>query len=245
VTGSRGLAILIGTAIAFFATYSEAAQPTLSKERVLFHTNCGDIVIALYPDVAPKHTQQILDMVKARVYEDVSIFRVEPGFLAQIDAFNPNARGVTSEQLQVVKNIPGEFSDIKHERGLISMARYDDPNSATSSFSFMLGSAPHLDGKYTILGEVVAGMDVLKLIEEIPTDDTHHPKFPINIKKTEIVDADALPSIKLEPAHDPEMPGGRSRTIYGIFAVLAFSLTVGTALWKTIFDKPPGQAKAA
>ncbi|MES2854810.1 MAG: peptidylprolyl isomerase [Bdellovibrionota bacterium] len=241
--GLREAALIVVLAIAFFVTAAHGATGTvdkktvLSKERVVLHTNAGDIVLALYPEVAPKHVEQILKMVEAGVYKDVSIFRLEPGFVAQIDSFNPNDKGVTNEQLDIVKDIPAEFSDIKHVRGLVSMARYDEPDSATSSFSFMLGSAPHLDGKYTVFGEIVEGMDVIGQIESVAVEGTK-PLVPLRIKSAEIVSASALPSMVLVKAHAPELPGGKTRVFFILFAAAAFLLTVGTAVWKTIFDKP-------
>jgi cyclophilin family peptidyl-prolyl cis-trans isomerase len=237
----RPTAILIALVLAFFATVSRASDRVLSKERLIMHTNAGDIVIALYPEVAPLHTAQILKMARAQVYEGVQIFRLEPGFVAQIESFNPDGHNATDEQRKLVQNIPAEFSSIKHVRGLISMARYDDPNSATSSFSFMLGDAPHLDGRYTIVGEIVDGMDVLGAIERVPVVDGNHPVVPLEIKSTDVVSAANLSSVTLEKAHEPEMPGERTRLLFGILSALAFTGTVGMAIWKTIFDKPPSK----
>ena len=113
------------------------------------------------------------------VYDSTTIFRIEPGFVAQVTNAQNRQKALSKEQHQAITAIPAEFSKLKHRPGLLSMARDDDDvNSAETSFSFMLGRAPELDGKYTIIGEVVWGQPLLAMIAKDPTDGRKRPFTP-------------------------------------------------------------------
>ena len=106
------------------------------------------------------------------------------------------------------------------------MARFDDINSAEASFSFMLGTAPHLDGQYTIFGEVVQGLDVLSAIESTPTGSDSKPTIDILIQRTEVVSTHHLGELKLAGAMTPTMSDEPYQLFFEIFAALAFTVTV-------------------
>ncbi|KAE8729985.1 Peptidyl-prolyl cis-trans isomerase CYP23 [Hibiscus syriacus] len=99
------------------------------------------------------------------------VFQVDKGFVAQVaDVAGGRSAPMNEEQRrEAEKTIVGEFSDVKHVRGILSMGRYSDPDSAQSSFSILLGDAPHLDGQYAIFGKVTKGDDTLRKLEELPT----------------------------------------------------------------------------
>ncbi len=218
--------------------------PELSNDRVIFHTNLGDIAVGFYPSVAPKHVAQILEMVRAGVYTGTAIYRIEPGFVAQLSNFDQRAVPLSDAERAVVNKLPGEFSPIHHRRGLLSMARYDDPNSAESSFSFMLGDAPHLDGKYTIFGAVVGGMEVLDKIEQVPTATRSEPTEDVTINSAEVITAAQLAETRLEPAHQPVLPGQKSNAYFEVFAALMFAITIALPIIKALMAKsPPALAK--
>jgi len=156
--------------------------------RVLFRTSLGDLVFKLYPDVAPQTVAHVLELIKAGAYDTTQIYRVEPGFVAQTGLVSDRATPMTPEQQALVHSIPAEFSQIPHRRGLLSMARQDnDVNSGESSFSILLGNAPHLDGKYTIFGEVIKGFDVLDKIEHVQRNATNQPSTRLEIKKVKVL----------------------------------------------------------
>jgi cyclophilin family peptidyl-prolyl cis-trans isomerase len=164
--------------------------PRVGDERVLLRTNRGDLVLAFYPDVAPKHTAQILKLVRMGLYDTTYIHRVEPGFVAQLTNVQNRREPLSPEQLAAIQKLPAEFSPIKHRAGLLSMAREDaDVNSAETSFSFMLAAAPHLDGKYTIFGEVQFGRPLLAMISGEPRDAKNTPRSPINIERATVLSA--------------------------------------------------------
>ncbi len=198
----------------------------ISEERIIFHTNFGDLAVALYPQVAPRHCAQILDMTKFGIYTGAHIFRIESGFVAQVENYDNREKALTDDQLRRIHKLPAEFSSYKHRRGLLSMARFDDINSAEASFSFMLGPAPHLDGQYTIFGEVVKGLDVLAAIEATPVIGTSQPIIDVVIQTAEVVSAKELDSMKLAGAKIPTIPDAPYQLFFEVFACLAFSVTV-------------------
>jgi len=163
--------------------------PKISEERIVFHTIEGDIILALYPEAAPEHVNQILQLVELGVYDTTHFFRVEPGFIIQISSAHDRSGGpLSDEQKSAIKKIKAEFSDIKHEKGILSMARYpEDPDSAETSFSILLNDAPHLDKQFTIFGKVVSGYDTIERILEIPRSLNHKPEVRVEISSAELV----------------------------------------------------------
>ena len=121
----------------------------------------GDVTIKLRPDLAPNHVQQIGELANEGFYDGVPFHRVIPGFMAQGgDGGNHNGTGGSTRP-----NIKQEFSKEPHVRGVCSMARTNDPNSANSQFFICFDDARFLDGQYTVWGEVTDGMD---LIDALP-----------------------------------------------------------------------------
>ena len=143
----------------------------------------GKIEIELYPDIAPKTVANFLKLVGEGFYDGLIFHRVIPGFMIQ--GGDPLGNGMGGAK----QNLFGEFrangfnNPIKHERGVISMARAYDPNSASSQFFIMHANAPHLDGQYAAFGRVVSGMEVVDEIASIPTDYSDRPKIAMRMKK--------------------------------------------------------------
>lgn len=156
--------------------------------RLLMHTMAGDLLLELDPDLAPKHTQQLLKLVVNGVYDGVHFHRAEPGFVLQLS--NATDRLIPLNQIQkgLIRNLPLEVSAVKHRRGVLSMARWEDrPDSAQTSFSILLGDAPHLDGKYTVIGRVLVGMDVVDELVAVPKDQFGKPVLRLGVSHTELV----------------------------------------------------------
>ena len=129
----------------------------------------GTIVIDLLPEVAPKHVAQIVALAKAGEYDDVVFHRVIDGFMAQTGDVQFGKAGGTPEAgmgQSEMPNIPAEFSSLSFDRGVVGMARSQDPDSANSQFFITLAAAPHLDGQYTIVGRVISGMEVVDAIKK-------------------------------------------------------------------------------
>ena len=149
--------------------------------------NGGKIELELYPEAAPKTVANFLKLVGQGFYDGLIFHRVIPGFMIQGGDPQGNGMGGADE------NIIGEFkangfdNPIKHVRGVISMARAFNPNSASSQFFIMHKNAPHLDGQYAAFGKVVSGMEVVDEIASIPTDYSDRPKIAVRIKTVTIV----------------------------------------------------------
>ena len=137
------------------------AQPLpagLDKQNaIVIDTTKGRIVIKLRPDLAPKHAERIKLLAREGYYNNVPFHRVIDGFMAQTgDGQNFNGTGGSK-----YPNLPAEFSSVPYKRGIVGMARTSDPNSANSQFFIMFADGPALNGKYTVIGEVVSGMEVV------------------------------------------------------------------------------------
>lgn len=175
------LALIVGWSTAIHA------DPRVAEEHIVLTTDFGDLVIALYPDVAPAHVAQILKLVKLGAYDSTHFFRVIPGFIVQLSDVNFRIRPLTTQQAAAVTPIKAEFSDtLKHVKGILSMARWDDPDSATSSFSIMLDDAPFLDGRYTIFGKLVSGGSVVNRMLGVPREK-ETPKMSIIVRKAYVI----------------------------------------------------------
>ena len=122
---------------------------------ILMETEEGNISIELYPDVAPNTVANFKALAAGGYYDGLSFHRVIPGFMAQGGC--PRGDGTGGPGYQV----KAEFNKIKHERGVLSMARAADPDSAGSQFFICFAAHPHLDGQYTVFGKVTEGMDVV------------------------------------------------------------------------------------
>jgi peptidylprolyl isomerase len=178
-----------------------AKGPPVGDERILLHTNRGDLVLGLYDSIAPKHAAQIRKLVRLGVYDTTSIFRVEPGFVAQVVNAQNRKSALTPAQHAAIAPIPAEFSKlVQHRAGVLSMAHDDDDvNSAETSFSFVLGRARELDGKFTVFGEVEFGQGLLTKIQHEPRDQQNRPYYPIVIERGEVKTAQQI--AELQAAH--------------------------------------------
>jgi peptidyl-prolyl cis-trans isomerase B (cyclophilin B) len=148
--------------------FASASAEELASYRAVIATSMGDITIEVLPDRAPNHVRQFLRLAAAGVYDGTAIHRVVPGFVAQGGHLPTRREPLDERQQSYVRPLQPEFSSTPHERGTVSMARLDDPASATSSFFIVLARAQALDGQYTVFGRVVGGLDVLQRIETAP-----------------------------------------------------------------------------
>ena len=148
--------------------FSTETVQELAAYRAVLETASGPITIELFPDKAPGHVRQFLRLAQARVYDGMAFHRVAPGFVIQTGALATRAAPLTEKQQKLVHNMAPEFNDTKHVKGIVSMARGDDPGSATTSFFICTGTSTALDGQYTAFGRVVDGMAAVDAIEAAP-----------------------------------------------------------------------------
>jgi len=131
------------------------------QNAILLDTSSGRVVIRLRPDLAPKHAERIKTLTREKFYDNAPFHRVIAGFMAQTG--DPTGTGTGKSKYP---DLPAEFSDVPFTRGVVGMARSQSPNSANSQFFIMYGDVPSLNGKYTVVGEVVSGMDVVDRIKK-------------------------------------------------------------------------------
>ena len=148
--------------------------------------NGKEIEIELMPEFAPKTCENFESLVKRGFYDGLIFHRVIPGFMIQGGDPLGNGMGGSKEKIHGEFRSNGHNNPIKHERGVISMARAYDKNSASSQFFIMHANAPHLDGDYAAFGKVVSGIEVVDEIASIPTDYSDRPKIAIRIKRAYI-----------------------------------------------------------
>lgn len=149
--------------------------------------NGKQIKIELYPEIAPKTAANFEKLVKEGFYNGLIFHRVIPGFMIQGGCPNGTGMGGPGYTIQGEFAANGIKNDLKHERGVISMARAMDPNSAGSQFFIMHADAPHLDGQYAAFGKVAEGMDVVDEIAAADTDYMDKP-FTAQVMKTVTID---------------------------------------------------------
>jgi peptidyl-prolyl cis-trans isomerase B (cyclophilin B) len=169
--------LTIGAAAALAAPkVSKPTPPTneelakYAKAKATITTKYGTIVVKFFPDLAPMHVKNFITLAEAGFYNGTPFHRVIPGFMIQ--GGDPNGTGTGGPGY----TIPAEFTTKKkHTAGILSMARTSDPNSAGSQFFIMVATSTHLDGQYSIFGEVVEGMDAVNKIVSTPRDRGDKP----------------------------------------------------------------------
>ena len=150
------LKLIFHTFVIFLVNGTQADEPKV-LHLVL---ESGVVKIQTFPDKAPKTVKRIIKLAESGFYDGLTFHRVISGFMAQ--GGDPNGDGTGGSG----QNIKAEFNDIKHERGIVSMARANDPDSADSQFFICYDSHPFLDGKYTVWGKVTEGMNLIDRIPE-------------------------------------------------------------------------------
>jgi len=142
--------------------------PELGAYRAVLETSAGPISIEFFPDKAPNHVRQFLRLAQAGVFDNMAFHRVAVGFVIQTGSITTRSTPLSDKQQRLIHPLQPEFNDTKHVKGTVSMARGDDPASATTSFFICTAAAPALDGKYTAFGRVVDGMAAVDAIEASP-----------------------------------------------------------------------------
>ena len=159
---TRVLAVLF----AIMCAASASAQPLPAgldpQNTLILDTTQGKIFIKLRNDIAPLHAERLKQLARDHFYDNVPFHRVIDGFMAQTgDGQNGNGTGGSK-----YPNLKAEFSNVPYTRGAVGMARTNDPNSANSQFFIMFADGPFLNGKYTVMGEVVSGMDTVDKLKK-------------------------------------------------------------------------------
>jgi len=155
--------------------------------QAIIETNFGNIVIEFFPDKAPRHVENFIKLANDGYYDGTTFHRVIPGFMIQ--GGDPNTKSddrSTHGQGGPGYTINAEFNDISHVRGIVSMARTNDPNSAGSQFFIIVSDSIFLDNQYTVFGRVVEGIDVADKIVNVPRDNLDNPNDRVVVKRISI-----------------------------------------------------------
>ncbi|MDT7042324.1 peptidylprolyl isomerase [Candidatus Nitronereus thalassa] len=180
-----GILVLLGSGQAWAngPKVLPVAEEKGKAPRVLLKTKFGEMEIVFFPELAPKHVESFLTLAKKGFYNGTIFHRVIPGFMIQGGDPNTKDPGRRNEYGTGGPGytVPAEFNKIPHERGILSAARTADPNSAGSQFFIMVAKSPHLDGQYTVFGEVVKGIEVADKIVSQPRDRRDMPLERIEI----------------------------------------------------------------
>jgi peptidyl-prolyl cis-trans isomerase B (cyclophilin B) len=169
--------------------FSKEEIQKMAETRAIIETTLGEMEIKFFPEKAPNHVNNFISLAKTGFYNGTTFHRVIPGFMIQggdpksKDAANRAAHGTGGPGY----TLKAEFNDISHKRGIVSMARSQDPDSAGSQFFICVADAPWLDGMYTVFGELVSGMDVADRIVSQPRDTRDNPieRVEINVRIVE------------------------------------------------------------
>jgi peptidyl-prolyl cis-trans isomerase B (cyclophilin B) len=189
-----GVLLVIGllTGCGGKADVKPVAPPPIPGPKAIIKTKFGDMHIKLYPDVAPNHVENFIKLAKSGFYDGTIFHRVIPGFMIQ--GGDPNTKnslrkdtygqgGPKDEKGNPIL-LKAEFSDIPHKRGIVSMARANEPDTAGSQFFVVVEQSPFLDGKYTVFGEVTKGLGVADRIVSVPKNDHDLPNERIEMTVT-------------------------------------------------------------
>ncbi len=166
-----------------FKKFTEEEIRKMGQTTAVIETKFGNIELKFFPEVAPNHVNNFIELAKKGFYDGTTFHRVIPGFMIQ--GGDPNSKNPDKSTHGIGGpgyTIKAEFNDKPHKKGTLSMARAQHPDSAGSQFFICVADAPSLDRKYTVFGEVVSGMEVAEKIVNQPRDRRDNPDERIEMK---------------------------------------------------------------
>ena len=189
--------LTISIFIAGCGSKEKGKESIMDKDNAVISTKFGDIVLEFFDDIAPKHVESFKLHAQNGYYNGTTFHRVIPGFMIQggdpLTKSDDRSRhgtggnaakyfGIGTESDESTWDLPAEFSPTPHERGILSMARSQNPDSGGSQFFICVADARFLDNQYTVFGKVVSGMDVVDAIVSAPRDARDNPNDRIEMK---------------------------------------------------------------
>jgi len=174
-----------GTATIKGEPFDGASIEKMNGQCVTLETEQGAIVIEVLAAKAPESARNFLNLAATGAFDTTSFSRVVPGFVIQGGDLATSEKWNAQLSKRAEKHLPDEPSDLKHVRGVVSMARSNQPNSATTHFFILVGDGPNLDGKFSAFGRVRTGMEVADAINRAPSEN-EKPNEPIRITHTEV-----------------------------------------------------------
>lgn len=202
--------LLPALALAAPALAEPVSAAPAAAERAVIETNLGTMTIELFPEVAPRTVEHFRRLVGEGWYDGKPFYRVVAGHVIQAGDGGENDE----------PTVPAEFNPRPHVVGAVGLARDEDPDSGSTEIYVCLAPRPHLDGRYTVFGQVVEGLDVLAAIGAVPVEEKwlgdeeprvafHEPVEPVVIERAWLVDGEGRPAAAppAEPAADPAIEG--------------------------------------
>lgn len=165
--------------------FEKADVKTLGEQCVTLETEAGNIELEFFPESAPESVRSFLNLAATGALDTTTFSRVVPGFVIQGGNLGTSEKWSNELARRASKTLPDEPSQIKHESGILSMARSDEPNTATTHFFILLREASTLDGKFAAFGRVTKGMEVVEKINKMPVEN-ETPEKPVKIKKASV-----------------------------------------------------------
>jgi cyclophilin family peptidyl-prolyl cis-trans isomerase len=201
---SLHLACRLATLLALAAPALAETTATAAAERAVLETSLGTMTIELFPEVAPRTVEHFRRLVGEGWYDGKPFYRVVAGHVIQAGDGGENDQ----------PTVPAEFNERAHVVGAVGLARDDDPDSGSTEIYVCLAPRPHLDGRYTVFGQVVEGLDVLAAIGAVPVEEKwlgdeeprvafHEPVEPVVIERAWLVDGGGDPAADEPAADDP------------------------------------------
>lgn len=179
--------------------FDGADVKTMSEKCVVLNTEKGSIRLEMYPESAPETVRSFLNLVTSKALDATTFSRIVPDFVIQGGDLYTNENITDESKFRAVKTIPDEPNQIRHEKGILSMARPDEPNSATTNFFILLAPSTFLDNKFAAFGRVTEGIEVVETINKMAVE-AEKPKNPVRIKTAEIISCS--PTITKEGAKE-------------------------------------------
>lgn len=166
--------------------FENADAKTMASQCVTLDTEAGVIEMEMFPESAPQSVRNFLNLVSIGAFDTTTFSRVVPGFVVQGGNIWTREGGVTRDLgMRARRTVPDEPGKILHERGIVSMARSDEPNTATTNFFILVSKGAHLDGKFAAFGRVTKGMEVADAINMTAVTD-EKPEKPVRIRKASV-----------------------------------------------------------
>ena len=161
--------------------FDGATVDKMTGKCVTLDTESGAIVIEMLPAKAPETVRTFLNLAATGALDTTTFSRVVKAFVIQGGNLSTSEKWGVELAERMSRHLPDEPSDVRHVRGIVSMARGDEPNSATTHFFILVGDGPHLDGKFTAFGRVIGGLEVADAINRAPSEN-EKPVVPVRIK---------------------------------------------------------------
>jgi len=165
--------------------FDKADVKTMESQCVKLETEAGDIELEMFPEIAPESVRSFLNLAATSAFDTTTFNRVVPGFIIQGGDLFTREKITPELDKRARRTLPDEPGLIKHERGILSMARSDTPNSATTNFFILVGEARHLDGTFAAFGRVSRGMEIVDAINKMPVE-AEKPTKSVRIKRASV-----------------------------------------------------------